>query len=120
MGQTAFAFKRDGKDAEVLSPVSGVVVAVNGAVAGKPAVVKDEPYNEGWIMVVEPAEMKKNLKGLMFGKQTAEWIRWEHQKLMGLVRGFGVTYADGGVVEDVVGKVPNLSWTLLRKEFLRS
>lgn len=120
IGETGFAFKRGGKDAEVLAPVTGIVAAVNNGVATSPGLVKDEPYNEGWIMVIEPAEMKRNLKGLMFGKQTAEWIRWEHQKLMGLVSGVGLSFADGGAVEDVVGKVPSLPWTLLRKEFLRS
>jgi len=36
--------------------------------------------------------MKKNLKELMYGKQTNEWIGAEHLKLMGMVSRVGVTH----------------------------
>jgi glycine cleavage system H lipoate-binding protein len=114
------AFLRGGKEADVLSPVSGIVAAVNYNAAKNPGLVREEPYNDGWLMVLEPVEMKKNLKDLMYGKETTRWIAGEHQKLMGLVSQVGITMADGGSVEDVVGNVPSLEWDVLTKEFLRT
>jgi glycine cleavage system H lipoate-binding protein len=114
------SFKRKGKNADVLAPVTGIVTATNYEATKEPTVVKEEPYNEGWLMVIEPVEMKKNLKNLMYGSDTAAWISAEHQRLVEMVSLVGMTYADGGCVEDVVGNVPELSWEKLTMEFLRT
>jgi glycine cleavage system H lipoate-binding protein len=114
------AFRRGGKEANVLSPVAGIVAAVNYKAAKEPGLVREEPYNDGWLMVLEPVEMKKNLKELMYGKETTKWIGAEHQKLMGLVSQVGITMADGGSIEDVIGNVPSLEWDVLTREFLRT
>ncbi|MCE5334931.1 MAG: glycine cleavage system protein H [Desulfobacteraceae bacterium] len=119
--EIGLAFKRSGKEAGVLSPIAGVVAAVNYNAAKEPGLVKEEPYNDGWLMVLEPVDLKKNLKELLYGAtQTADWIGAEHQKLMGLVSQVGVTMADGGTIEDVIGNVPTLEWDVLTKEFLRT
>ncbi len=114
------AFKRMGKEAEVLSPISGIVTAVNYQAAKNPGIVKEEPYNDGWLMVLDPVDMKKNLKDLMYGKQSAEWIHGEHQMLVEMISQVGMTYADGGYIEDVIGNVPELGWEKLARKFLRS
>jgi glycine cleavage system H lipoate-binding protein len=120
VNEVGMAFSRGGREAEVLAPIAGIVAAVNYQAAREPGLVKQEPYNDGWLMVLEPVDMKKNLKELLYGKQTTEWIEAEHQKLMGLVSTVGVTMADGGDIEDVVGRVPSLEWEVLKKEFLRT
>ena len=71
-------------------------------------------------MVLEPTEMKKDLKNLLFGQESSEWIQAEHQKLVEMVSSVGMTYADGGPIDDVVGNVPDLSWEKLTEEFLRT
>ena len=48
-----------GKQATVLSPISGVVAAVNFQATKEPRKVKDEPYNDGWLMVLDPVAMKE-------------------------------------------------------------
>ncbi|MEA2647135.1 MAG: glycine cleavage system protein [Chloroflexota bacterium] len=40
---------------DLYSPVSGKVVEVNGAIAGQPEIVNQEPYDGGWMMAVELA-----------------------------------------------------------------
>jgi glycine cleavage system H lipoate-binding protein len=118
--ETGVAFERMGRQATALAPISGVVTAVNHAATKMPAMVKDEPYNQGWLMVLDPVAMKDNLKDLLYGKESKDWLSQEHQRLVEMVSAVGLTYADGGVIEDVVGSVPNLSWDRLTKEFLRS
>jgi glycine cleavage system H protein len=40
---------------DVYSPVAGVVVEVNAALADAPETINRAPYGEGWIAVIEPA-----------------------------------------------------------------
>jgi glycine cleavage system H lipoate-binding protein len=83
-------------------------------------VIKEQPYNDGWLMVLEPTAMKKDLKNLLYGQESTEWIQAEHQKLVEMVSSVGMTYADGGPIDDVVGNLPDLSWDKLTEEFLRT
>jgi len=49
---------------DVYSPVSGEVVAVNTALGGKPELINESPYGEGWLMKVrlgDKAELNKLL-----------------------------------------------------------
>jgi hypothetical protein len=62
--------------------------------------------------------MKQNLKNLLYDKESTQWIYGEHQTLMEMVSEVGLTYADGGVIEDVVGNVPELGWNRLTRAFL--
>ncbi|HYA01564.1 MAG TPA: glycine cleavage system protein H, partial [Syntrophobacteria bacterium] len=118
--EVGLAFKREGKEARALSPLSGMVAASNYQAAKNPILVKEQPYNHGWLMVIDPTDMKKDLKALLFGEESTKWIQAEHEKLVGMISAVGMTYADGGLVEDVVGKVPDLSWEKLTQEFLRT
>jgi glycine cleavage system H protein len=40
---------------ELFAPISGEVVEVNGALASKPELVNDAPYEAGWMLVIRPA-----------------------------------------------------------------
>lgn len=118
--EIGMTFERFGKVAEVLSPISGIVTATNYQAAKDPTIVKEEPYNDGWLMVIDAAEMKKNLKDLLYGQESVEWLGAEHQRLVEMVSEVGMTYADGGQIVDVVGNVPDLAWDELTREFLRT
>jgi glycine cleavage system H protein len=44
---------------DVFAPLSGEVVAVNDALAGKPETINEDPYGEGWLVKVrlsDPSE----------------------------------------------------------------
>jgi glycine cleavage system H lipoate-binding protein len=77
--EVGLAFKRAGKEAQALSPLSGIIAAVNYQVTKDPTVVKEQPYNDGWLMVLDPTEMKKDLKNLLYGQESTEWLQAEHQ-----------------------------------------
>ena len=51
---------------DLYAPVSGTVVAVNGAAAEDPMVVANAPFTEGWMVKIEmsdPAELDKLVPG---------------------------------------------------------
>lgn len=41
---------------DLYAPVAGTVVAVNGALEGAPETVNRDPYGEGWMLRVRPAD----------------------------------------------------------------
>ena len=41
--------------ADIYSPVSGTVPAVNGPLKGHPELVNKDPYGEGWLLRIRPA-----------------------------------------------------------------
>ena len=46
-------------------PLSGLVTAVNEALAGDPSVVNSDPYNAGWILRLEPSDLKAEYDQLL-------------------------------------------------------
>jgi glycine cleavage system H protein len=41
---------------EIYAPLTGTVVAVNGALVDEPELVNQDPYGRGWILVIEMAD----------------------------------------------------------------
>jgi glycine cleavage system H protein len=52
---------------ELFAPLSGKVVEVNDPLADAPETVNDDPYEEGWMIVIEPSDPKE-LEALMDAK----------------------------------------------------
>jgi glycine cleavage system H protein len=60
---------------ELFSPVSGEVVAVNEALAGKPEAVNGDPYGDGWMIAVRlanPAELDALMDSAAYRKLLGE------------------------------------------------
>ncbi|MEE4240926.1 MAG: glycine cleavage system protein H [Desulfopila sp.] len=117
-----FTFSRSGNKATVCSPITGTVLAINNNVKEHPEIVHDDPYNEGWLCIVEPKMPKLNLKGLYYGKDSLEWTDKESQRLLQLI---GPDYqnmaaAGGEPVDDIYASFPDIGWDRLVKTFLGS
>lgn len=41
---------------EMYAPISGVVAAINEALADSPNLLNDDPYGEGWLIEIEPSD----------------------------------------------------------------
>lgn len=59
--------------AELYSPVSGLVVEVNTEVLDSPEIVNDDPYDGGWLLVIEMADAEE-LKLLMSADDYLEQV----------------------------------------------
>ena len=49
---------------EVIAPISGVIEARNEAVLASPEELQNDPYGEGWLLLVRPADAGQ-VEGLM-------------------------------------------------------
>jgi len=118
--ETGWVLKRNNHRAEMLSPIQGVVTAVNQKVSDTPELVHKHPYEMGWLFMVEPTKMKKNLKDLMGGQESIEWMENEATRLRNLVaEEYGATASAGGFpVDDIYGNLPEIAWERLVHEFL--
>ncbi len=50
---------------DLISPISGTITEVNGELEDSPELVNESPYDEGWMIVVEPSDLDAELENLM-------------------------------------------------------
>jgi len=107
--------------AELLSPIKGVVTAINNDLRERGNLANKSPYRDGWVMRVKSDDLRDNLKNLMIHNETKDFIGAEVDRLQVMMRDAGVaTAADGGYPGyDIFGNLPQLGWENLVKEFLR-
>jgi len=53
----------------VPAPVSGTVARTNPSLADNPTLVNSDPYGEGWIVELTPANLDEDLKALVTGPE---------------------------------------------------
>ena len=119
--ETGWILRRDKHRAEMLSPVEGVVTAVNQRVLEAPELAHKYPYEMGWLFMVEPTKMKQNLRDLMSGEESVDWMHGEGERLRHIVteaHGGATASAGGFPVDDIYGNLPDISWEKLVREFL--
>jgi len=72
----AFASIETGKwVGQLKSPISGTIVEVNPVLEKKPTAVNDDPYSQGWFMVIEPSNLQAELKNLLRGDALVEFTK---------------------------------------------
>jgi glycine cleavage system H protein len=103
-GEPAFAALQSGKRIEFVSPVDGVVCAVNDQINVDPAAARKEPYEKGWAFMIRPSNLSRNLAKLRIGAEAAAWLEREARsftEFLSLHRAVplevGATLPDGGI-----------------------
>jgi glycine cleavage system H lipoate-binding protein len=120
-GKQGWTFEKEHKSAAMLSPMTGVVMATNQKVSREPELIKSDPFGEGWLIVVEPEGLRKNMKNLLFNQEAVKWLKAEAAKLEKMVMaGYGVPLAatGGEIVDDIASNVSHLHWEDFVREFL--
>jgi glycine cleavage system H lipoate-binding protein len=113
---------REGNNAKLLSPVSGVVMDVNPELREKGSPIGQDPYTEGWILRLHCTNLRQDLKNLMIGDQAGEFIDQEVEHLYRVIEeATGPLAADGGYLgDDIFGHIPQIGWQKLTQMFLRT
>jgi glycine cleavage system H lipoate-binding protein len=112
----------DGTDVDLLSPVDGIVVARNEKVLGKPGLVNDDPYGDGWLLKVKPTRGKPNLVGLLGGDLARAWMSETEDALRRRVSPeLGLVLQDGGVpICGIAQAIAPETWVDLAKDLLKT
>ena len=121
-GQKLITLTSDGTSVDLLSPVEGVVTAVNNDALSDPSVVASDPYDKGWIAMVKAPDYKVNQRNLIQGAMVAPWMQNNVNRLSALLSGPSPALAqDGGSA--ISGLLTRLTPEMQRKvtkEFLLS
>lgn len=66
----------------VRAPLSGEVLRVNEALSASPELIERDPYGEGWLLEIRPAQLQAERAALVEGanaKQAMEHYAWLNQ-----------------------------------------
>lgn len=110
-----------GKPVEFLSPVEGVVVAINNDVVADPSLVTRDPYEHGWLATIKSPELAINQKNLVQGSMVAPWMQNSLARLNATLAQMQPALAqDGGIpVGGVLTQVtPELREKIVKEFFL--
>lgn len=58
---------------DLIAPLSGTIEQVNEEVTNKPELLNEDPYGNGWLLVVAPSNLDAELKTLMDFNASVEW-----------------------------------------------
>jgi glycine cleavage system H protein len=58
---------------DLIAPVSGSIEAVNEELESKPELVNEDPYGEGWLVIVAPTNLDAELKAIMNSDAAVNW-----------------------------------------------
>lgn len=76
-GDPVITLNHLGKKVRLVAPVSGYVRSVNADAVENPSLVSENPYREGWLMMIEPAELAANLSVLRVAESAVSWVKEE-------------------------------------------
>lgn len=108
--------------ASLVSPISGVVTAVNPNIREQGRAANKDPFSEGWVMTVHPTDLRRDLKNLMMNTETSAFLESEAGRLYDLIEETaGPLATDGGYLgHDIFGSMPELGWDRLTRLFLKT
>lgn len=119
-GRADINIARGNHQASILSPVSGVVTAINPKLREEGRLANQHPYTEGWVMAVQANHLRQDLKNLMINQETAPFMEKQVEQLYQTIEDVaGPLSTDGGYLgDDIFGSLPGLEWERLMKTFL--
>jgi glycine cleavage system H protein len=97
-GQRLVTLVSGNQQFELVSPVEGVVIAINKEAIADPGLIARDPYQNGWIAIVKSPDLTLNKRNLVQGGMVAPWLQNSVTRLNGMVAQLAPTMAaDGGV-----------------------
>jgi glycine cleavage system H protein len=55
-------------------PVSGTVIEVNSEIEDNLELLAEDPYEEGWIIKIQPSNLEDDLEDLYYGDSVNDWF----------------------------------------------
>jgi glycine cleavage system H protein len=116
IGKKSIRVKARGLIIPLTPPVDGYVEEVNEELINQPQLANKSPYEKGWLVLLRPTRLVRNLKHLFYGAAAIQWFEVEMYRLAALITSeinskvdekMGMTLPDGGVPDfDVLNELP--------------
>lgn len=103
----------------MLSPVGGEVVEVNPEVLKSPEILREDPYQKGWLLRVKSPRIDAETRTLLSGKVARAWMESSIERLQPVNPQLGQVLQDGGLpVEGLAHVIAGEHWQDLAKAHL--
>jgi glycine cleavage system H protein len=127
-GAVIFRLKQGTRSATFVSPVEGVVTAVNETLLRSAEALKQTSYQQNWLVTVKPNGMSAALKHLLVAEDAIQWLKGELRRFRDFVSGaapqvalVGETLQDGGQpVDGLLERMDDQVWEKFERDFLRA
>jgi glycine cleavage system H protein len=108
-----------GRSATIPAPITGIVIAINTAVARNPSVLEESRYRDGWLFAMKPATA--SFLTLPTGDAALAWFKDETARFShALETELGLLAADGGeLVVEAPALLSEEKWQRLVSQFLK-
>jgi len=129
-GETLVTIRQGKRSLSLPSPISGRISSLNTSLVGKPSLVNDDPYTDGWVAMIEPSNLSSELPTTTIADGAAQWLKNEVARFRdflqdavsrpdrALVLG-GETLLDGGEpVQGVLRMTDDGTWHSFEQKFL--
>lgn len=120
-GEESFIMDREGNEVGVKTPIEGAVTAINQKLLDHPECANADPYSAGWVILIDPAELRSDLKELHFGVDGVRFVESEAERLLSMISDDPVAAAatGGEPIKDVYGSLKDeFGWDDLVKKFI--
>ena len=58
---------------DLIAPISGTIESVNEELESKPELLNEDPYGEGWLLIVAPSDLDSDLKNILNFDAAVAW-----------------------------------------------
>ena len=58
---------------DLIAPISGTIETLNEELESKPELLNEDPYGEGWLLIVAPTNLDADLKKILNFDAAVEW-----------------------------------------------
>jgi glycine cleavage system H protein len=58
---------------DLIAPISGTIESVNEELESKPELLNEDPYGEGWLLIVAPTNLDADLKNILNFDAAVAW-----------------------------------------------
>lgn len=118
-GEKGWSLESESKSVDMLSPVDGIVVAVNDQVVASPGKVAQDPYGDGWLLRVRAPRLAADLKQLLTGGLAKRWMGAVCDNLWAMMNpDLGRVYQDGGLpIHGMAHSLDPVRWDEMTRRF---
>jgi glycine cleavage system H lipoate-binding protein len=117
-GEKGWSVNVDGHDVAMLSPVRGEVAEINAAAIENPALMQQDPYNQGWLLKVRAPEASNGMKNLLPAPLARSWMDQTSRRLNEMMApDLGMVLQDGGeLMSGIARELAGDEWPKLAQE----
>ncbi len=127
-GEVIAEVGQNGKTLQIVSPISGEVVKANHMLTDKPEMLNEDPYGQGWIYKLKPANWMADTQSCYMAEDAVNWSKKEVERFKDFMAETMKKHAsepsmvilqDGGEISrNALSEMPTEIWKDFEKNFL--